>query len=110
MSAEQGHVWTAAEVFALGVRTDVPTAGAILAGWGPSESYKAVSRGDFPVPVISVGRRLVVPVAPIAQLARPRSAPAAGKPSAAKVQGIQQECQRQGQPAVGERGDRGSLR
>jgi hypothetical protein len=62
------HSWTAAEVFALGVRTDVPTAGEIVAGWGPSESYKAHARGQFPVPVIKVGRRLIVPVAHILQL------------------------------------------
>jgi hypothetical protein len=65
---QQQHTWTAADIFALGVRTDVPTAGEIIAGWGPSESYKAAARGDFPVPVLRVGRRLVVPVAPIAQL------------------------------------------
>jgi hypothetical protein len=67
-AAEQQRTWTPADIFALGVRTDVPTAGAIIAGWGPSESYKAVARGDFPVPVIRVGRRMVVPVAPIADL------------------------------------------
>jgi hypothetical protein len=62
------RAWTADEVVALGVRTDVPTAGAIIAGWGRSESYKAVLRGEFPVPVIKVGRRLIVPVAPILKL------------------------------------------
>jgi hypothetical protein len=67
MSADSRN-WTADEVLALGVRTDVPTAGAIIAGWGPSESYKVAKRGKFPVPVILVGRRLVVPVQPILQL------------------------------------------
>lgn len=52
------RTWTAAEVRGLGVRTDVPTAGAILAGLCKDESYRAVKRGTFPVPVISVGRRL----------------------------------------------------
>ena len=49
-------------------RTDVPTAGAILVGWGRDEAYRAVKRGDFPVPVLQLGRRLVVPVQPILDL------------------------------------------
>jgi len=61
-------VWTPAEVIALGVRTDVPTAGEILAGLCRDEAYRSVKRGDFPVPVLKVGRRLVVPVAPILEL------------------------------------------
>jgi hypothetical protein len=62
------RVWTPAEVVALGVRTDVPTAGEILAGLCRDEAYRSVKRGDFPVPVLKVGRRLVVPVAPILEL------------------------------------------
>jgi hypothetical protein len=62
------RTWTAAEVSALGVRTDVPTAGEILGGLCRDESYRAVKRGNFPVPVIRVGRRMVVPVAPILEL------------------------------------------
>jgi hypothetical protein len=61
-------VWTPSEVIALGVRTDVPTAGEILAGLCRDEAYRSVKRGDFPVPVLKVGRRLVVPVAPILEL------------------------------------------
>jgi hypothetical protein len=57
--------WTEAEIRGLGVRTDVPTAGAILGGLCRDEAYRAVKRGTFPVPVIKVGRRLVVPVQPI---------------------------------------------
>jgi hypothetical protein len=60
--------WTREAVWALGVRTDVPTAGAILGGLGRDESYRAVKRGKFPVPVIKVGRRLVVPTQPILAL------------------------------------------
>ena len=67
------RVWTPAEVVALGVRTDVPTAGEILAGLCRDEAYRSVKRGDFPVPVVKVGRRLVVPVAPILQLLRIKS-------------------------------------
>ena len=62
------RVWTPAEVIAIGVRTDVPTAGEILAGLCRDEAYRSVKRGDFPVPVVKVGRHLVVPVAPILEL------------------------------------------
>ena len=60
--------WTPEAVKALGVRTDVPTAGAILGGLCRTESYEAVKKGNFPVPVIKIGSRLVVPVAPILDL------------------------------------------
>ena len=65
MSDRNQRVWTPEEVKALGVRTTVPIAGEILAGLCKDEAYRSVKRGDFPVPVISCGRRLVVPVAPI---------------------------------------------
>jgi hypothetical protein len=62
------RVWTPAEVQALGVRTTVPIAGEIIAGLCKDESYRAVQRGTFPVPVVRCGRRMVVPVAPILEL------------------------------------------
>lgn len=65
---QRAKVWTRAEVEALGVRTDVPTAGAILANLNPDAAYRMAKRGDFPVPVLQVGRRLVVPVQPILDL------------------------------------------
>ena len=83
------RVWTPAEVIALGVRTDVPTAGEILAGLCRDEAYRSVKRGDFPVPVLKVGRHLVVPVAPILELLgikpddQPPSGPAARNASLA---------------------------
>jgi len=83
------RVWTPADVIALGVRTDVPTAGEILAGLCRDEAYRSVKRGDFPVPVLKVGRRLVVPMAPILELLgikpddQPSSRPAARNPSLA---------------------------
>ena len=95
MSGQEGtgtpmrRVWTPAEVIALGVRTDVPTAGEILAGLCRDESYRSVKRGDFPVPVVKVGRHLVVPVAPILELLgikpddQPSSGPAARNASLA---------------------------
>jgi len=62
------RVWTPDDVIALGVRTDVPTAGEILAGLCKDEAYRMHKRGEFPVPVVKVGRRYVVPVAPILRL------------------------------------------
>lgn len=62
------RVWTPDEVRALGVRTTVPIAGEIIAGLCKDESYRAVQRGTFPVPVVRCGRRMVVPVAPILEL------------------------------------------
>lgn len=64
----RAKVWTRTEVEALGVRTDVPTAGAILGGLCPDEAYRMAKRGAFPVPVLHIGRRLVVPVQPILDL------------------------------------------
>ena len=63
------RLWTPDAVKALGVRTTVPIAGEIIAGLCKDESYRMVARGEFPVPVIKVGRnKLVVPVAPILRL------------------------------------------
>jgi Helix-turn-helix domain len=55
-------VWTSDEVRALGVRTDVETAGSIL-GLSRTQAYEAIKRGD--IPHFKVGRRIVVPVAPL---------------------------------------------
>jgi hypothetical protein len=60
--------WTAAQVRALGVRCSVPQAGEILGGLSATQSYLLAQRGDFPVPILKVGRRLIVPTAPILQL------------------------------------------
>jgi hypothetical protein len=69
MSAPKMKVtWTEDAIRALGVRTTVPIAGEIIAGWHRDDSYDAVKRGEFPVPVIKVGRKMVVPVAPILEL------------------------------------------
>jgi hypothetical protein len=69
VSGRNPRVWTPDEVRALGVRTTVPIAGEILAGLCKDESYRMVQRGEFPVPVVKVGKnRLVVPTAPILRL------------------------------------------
>ena len=61
----------------------MPTAGEILAGLCRDEAYRSVKRGDFPVPVVKVGRRLVVPVAPILELLgiKPDDQPPSGQAS-----------------------------
>jgi hypothetical protein len=51
----------------LGPTTDVATAGALF-GLSRTQSYVAIQRGQFPVSVIRIGRRVVVPVAPILDL------------------------------------------
>lgn len=63
-----GRTWTADEVTALGVHTDLLTAGEIL-GLCKKDAYRLRREGRFPVPVITVGtRRYMVPVAPILEL------------------------------------------
>ena len=48
--------WTAEEVAALPVVVDLVTAARVL-GMGRTAAYEAARRGDFPVPVMHVGRR-----------------------------------------------------
>ena len=78
-------VWTREQVLALGVRTDVETAGSIF-GLSRTQAYEAVNGERFPVPTFRIGRRVVVPVAPIVALlgldteaAGPRSPAAASE-------------------------------
>jgi hypothetical protein len=59
--------WTVEMVRALGLTTDVETAGSIL-GIGRSKAYALAQRGEFPVRVIRVGRSYVVPVPAILEL------------------------------------------
>lgn len=58
------EVWTEQRIRALGLITDVPTAGAVF-GLGRAMSYELVRLGQFPVLVIRVGARYKVPVAGI---------------------------------------------
>jgi hypothetical protein len=55
-------VWTVERVRALGVTTDLVTAGAVL-GMGRSTAYKLARTNQFPVPVLKVGARYLVAVA-----------------------------------------------
>jgi predicted site-specific integrase-resolvase len=62
-----GQVWSEQDIRALGAATDLVTAAAIL-GIGRSTAHALARAGEFPVPVIRVGHRYRVPVAPILQL------------------------------------------
>lgn len=56
------RAWTVEQVRALGVTTDVVTAGAVL-GVGRTTAYRLAREGQFPVPVRKVGGRYLVAVA-----------------------------------------------
>jgi excisionase family DNA binding protein len=53
-------VWTPEAIRQLGMTTDVATAGAIL-GIGRSKAYELAKNGEFPVAILRVGRRYLVP-------------------------------------------------
>lgn len=58
------RTWTVEEIRALGVRTDVETAGSIY-GLGRTKSFELARNGEFPTKVLRLGAKYVVPVAPI---------------------------------------------
>ncbi|RBQ03878.1 DNA-binding protein [Micromonospora sp. LHW51205] len=62
-----GQVWTIEAVRELGLTTDVETAAAIL-GVGRTKAYALARTGEFPVRLLRVGRRYVVPVQAILNL------------------------------------------
>lgn len=68
MSRRGQRVWTPDEVRALGVRTDLVTAYAIVVGAGRSAAWDAYHAGRLPFPTLRVGNRVVVPVAPLLAL------------------------------------------
>ena len=61
------EAWTADEVRALGVTIDLVTAGSVLS-LGRTASYELARRGQFPVPVLRIGRRYRVVTAHLLQL------------------------------------------
>ena len=61
------RTWTEAQIRALGVRTDLVTAGAVL-GIGRTKSFELAKRNEFPVTVLRAGHRYVVPVAALLRL------------------------------------------
>ncbi|MCD2117093.1 MULTISPECIES: helix-turn-helix transcriptional regulator [Rhodococcus] len=54
--------WTEREVRDLGVRTDLVTAASVI-GISRPYAYELAKRGEFPAPVLRLGRKYVVPVA-----------------------------------------------
>ena len=60
-------VWTAAAVRGLGVRADLRTIADVL-GISERRAYEQARRGTFPVPVLRLGGRWVVPCQPVLDL------------------------------------------
>jgi predicted DNA-binding transcriptional regulator AlpA len=60
-------ILSAEEIQALPPVLDVPTAGRLL-GLGRAASYELVRRGEFPSPVLHLGKQLRVPTAPLLRL------------------------------------------
>lgn len=58
---------TIADLRALPPTTDVPTAGRAL-GMSRTTAYNLVQRGEFPVPVLKLGRQFRVPTADLLAL------------------------------------------
>jgi hypothetical protein len=56
------RTWSPERIRALGVTTDLATAGSIL-GIGRTNAYRLAQDDDFPVPVMRIGTRYIVPVA-----------------------------------------------
>lgn len=61
------RAWSADDVRRLGVRTDLETAGSVL-GISRTTAYGLARAGQFPVPVLRLGARYVVPTAPLLDL------------------------------------------
>jgi hypothetical protein len=59
--------WTGDAVRGLGLTTDIETAGAIL-GVGRTKAYELARTGQFPVKVLRIGKRYLVPVPAILHL------------------------------------------
>ena len=62
------RIWTEREVRALGVRTDLVTACAIVYGCGRTKSYQLYQADALDFPALRCGSRVVVPVAPLLRL------------------------------------------
>jgi hypothetical protein len=77
------RAWSEEQIRALGAATDLVTAGSIL-GIGRTTAHQLVRTGQFPVPVLRIGRRYRVPVAPILRLLALPTQPPPGHPDAAQ--------------------------
>ena len=56
--------WMPQEILDLGVSTDLLTAASVF-GFSRSMAYRLVQANEFPVPVLKVGNRWIVPTAPM---------------------------------------------
>ncbi|MFI7025123.1 helix-turn-helix domain-containing protein [Micromonospora sp. NPDC049900] len=63
----QPQVWTEQAVRALGMTTDVETAGEIL-GIGRTKAYELAKADEFPVKILRIGRRYLVSVPALLKL------------------------------------------
>ena len=61
------QIWTIEAIRSLGATIDVETAGAIL-GIGRSKSYELAKADEFPVRILRIGRRYLVPTPAILEL------------------------------------------
>ena len=66
-AGETTTVWTSEAIRQLGMTTDIATAGAIL-GIGRSKAYELAKNGEFPVAILRIGRRYLVPTSAILAL------------------------------------------
>ena len=58
------RAWSAEEIRALGVRTDLETAASVF-GLGKTKAYELARSGNFPSPVLRIGNKYVVLVTPM---------------------------------------------
>jgi hypothetical protein len=65
--SDGSKVWTVQAVQGLGMTTDVGTAGSIL-GIGRSKAYELAKADRFPVRLVRIGRRYLVPVMALLRL------------------------------------------
>jgi hypothetical protein len=60
--------WTEADIKALGVKTDLVTACRAVLGCGKDKARELYHAGELPFPTLKVGRKIVVPTAPLRKL------------------------------------------
>jgi hypothetical protein len=60
--------WTRDQVLALGTRTDLTTACAVVYGVGKNKAWELFHADQLDFPALRVGRRVVVPTAPLLRL------------------------------------------
>jgi hypothetical protein len=71
------EVWTVERIRALGVTTTLATTASVL-GISRSQAYRLAATGQFPIPLIRAGSRIIVPVAALLYLLQPDPAAIGG--------------------------------